>query len=236
MMTCAHDGCTVTAEFKKGKYTYYRCSGGRGKCELPYFREEEISKRLGTVLQDIQIPDDILDQLKNSLISDTIRQADAVHSQKQRLEQRLVALRHRIEQAYLDKLDGKIPEDFWSRKSAEWRAEEQQIANAIQALVVVKPERALEAARILELANKAYSLYLSQNPAEQAKLLKMVLSNCSVDAVNVYPNYRKPFDLIFNRAKTGEWSGRRDLNPGPLAPQAERRDSPFFLDSKLVLP
>ena len=52
--------------------------------------------------------------------------------------------------------------------------------------------------RILELANKAYFLYLKQPPAEKARLLKIELSNCSVDAVNVYPNYRKPFDLIFN--------------------------------------
>ena len=58
--------------------------------------------------------------------------------------------------------------------------------------------------RILELANKAYFLYVSQTPVEKAKLLKSVLLNCSVDAVNVYPIYRKPFDLIFERAKTKE--------------------------------
>ena len=34
MLTCAHDNCTVTAELKKNKYVYYRCSGVRGKCAL----------------------------------------------------------------------------------------------------------------------------------------------------------------------------------------------------------
>ena len=29
MLTCAHDNCTVTAELKKGKYVYYRCTGYR---------------------------------------------------------------------------------------------------------------------------------------------------------------------------------------------------------------
>jgi hypothetical protein len=33
----------------------------------------------------------------------------------------------------------------------------------------------------------------------------MMQSNCAVDAVRVYPTYRKPFDMIFERAKTGEW-------------------------------
>jgi len=64
------------------------------------------------------------------------------------------------------------------------------------------PERVLDRVRILELENKAHSLYVTQTPQEKAKLLRMVLSNCAVDAVSVYPTYRKPFDMIFQRAKT----------------------------------
>lgn len=64
-----------------------------------------------------------------------------------------------------------------------------------------EPARLLTASHTLELANKAYSLNVRQNPAEQAKLLKMVLSSCRIDAVNITPTYRKPFDLIFARAK-----------------------------------
>ena len=73
-------------------------------------------------------------------------------------------------------------------------------------------DRALDAQRTFELANKAYSLDVSQNPTEKAKLLKMLLSNCSVDAVSVTPTYRNPFDMIFKRAKMEEWSGRLDSN------------------------
>ena len=73
-------------------------------------------------------------------------------------------------------------------------------------------------------ANKAYSLYLTRNPAEQAKLLRLVLLNCSIDAVNLYSSYRKPFDLIFQRAKNEEWSGREDLNLRPPGPELAKRD------------
>jgi hypothetical protein len=66
----------------------------------------------------------------------------------------------------------------------------------------------LTAMRILELANKAYFLYVRQSTAEKAKLLRIVLSNCKVDAASVYPTYRKPFDLILQRAKTEEWLSR----------------------------
>jgi len=30
-------------------------------------------------------------------------------------------------------------------------------------------------------------------------------ANCALDGVSLYPTYRKPFDLIFKRAKTEDW-------------------------------
>ena len=57
LLKCAHDGCTVTAELQKGKYVYYRCSHGRGKCSLPYMREQEVSDRMGEVLKGIYVPE-----------------------------------------------------------------------------------------------------------------------------------------------------------------------------------
>ena len=120
-----------------------------------------------------------------------------------------------MDQAYQDKLDGRISEEFWVRKSTEWQIEEQQIQSSIGALKVARLERLLDAARILELANKAYFLYVKQPPAEKAKLLKMVLSNCAIDAVSIYPTYRKPFDLIFQRVKREEWRARGDSNSRP---------------------
>jgi site-specific DNA recombinase len=124
-------------------------------------------------------------------------------------------VQRRLDQAYQDKLDGKIGEELWDRKSAEWQSEEQQIFSSIQSLKAEKPGRLLDAARILELANKAHSLYEKQSPQEKAKLLKMVLSNCAIDAVSLYPTYRKPFDLIFRMEKTKEWCARRDSNSRP---------------------
>jgi DNA invertase Pin-like site-specific DNA recombinase len=53
LLHCAHDGCAVTGEVQKEKYVYYRCTQGRGPCELPRFREQEISQRLGDVLKDL---------------------------------------------------------------------------------------------------------------------------------------------------------------------------------------
>src|SRR5215467_12933923 len=216
LLRCAYDNCAVTAEFKKQKYTYYRCTGYRGKCDLPYFREEVMAERLGQVLQAIRIPDDVLTQLEESLLSDKTHEEALRKRQAERIEQRLALLRRRMERAYVDRLDGKITEEFWEAKSAEWQEEEQGLLASLRELERAEnPERAVDRVRILELANKAHSLYVTQTPQEKAKLLRMVLSNCAVDAVSVYPSYRKPFDMIFERAKTGEWWAWVDLNHRP---------------------
>jgi len=70
------------------------------------------------------------------------------------------------------------------------------------------------------LANKAHFLYFTRKQAERGRLLKSVLLNCDTDAVSFVPTYRKPFDLIFQRAKNEEWSGREDLNLQPPGPEA----------------
>jgi site-specific DNA recombinase len=87
LLRCAYDNCAVTAEFKKQKYTYYRCTGYRGKCDLPYFREEGMAERLGQVLQAIRIPDDVLGQLEQSLLSDKTREETLRKRQAERIEQ-----------------------------------------------------------------------------------------------------------------------------------------------------
>ena len=111
---------------------------------------------------------------------------------------------------------------LWNESVLGWlrRMEEQQVKMAIQGLSNAETgDRALDAQRIFELANNAYSLCVSQNPVEKAKLLKMLFSNCSVDAASVTPTYRKPFAMIFERARLEEWSGREDSNLRPPGPE-----------------
>jgi site-specific DNA recombinase len=221
LLTCAHDDCVVTAEVKKEKYVYYRCSGGRGPCDLPRFREQEIAERLGDVLKRVSIPPEVAQQIEAQLRSEQGHVHENVARTRARLTRVLEDVRRRMDAAYMDKLDGKIPEDFWNRKQSEWQAEEARISAQITGLKEADfEEHLLKVHEILELAQKAHSLYLTRKPAEQGEMLRMMLLNCSIDAVSTYPTYRSPFDLIAKRAENEEWSGRADLNCRPLAPQA----------------
>ena len=79
----------VTAEIQKQKYIYYHCTRYKGKCALPFKREEEVSGNLGQILQDIYIPDDVLAQLQASLTEGRHRAQSAKKDQREKLQARL---------------------------------------------------------------------------------------------------------------------------------------------------
>lgn len=78
LLTCAHDNCMVTAELAKAKYVYYRCTGHRGKCALPRFREQEIAEILGQLLRDIQVPAEVVLRIEESLLGIQTQMRDQV--------------------------------------------------------------------------------------------------------------------------------------------------------------
>jgi len=80
------------------------------------------------------VPDFVMSDIQQSLATEKNSRADRSRTERARLQQRLTAIRNRMDQAYLDKLDGKITADFWERKSTEWLREEQQVQFALAGL------------------------------------------------------------------------------------------------------
>ena len=60
---------------------------------------------------------------------------------------------------------------------------------------------------------------MESGPFREGKLLRMMCSNFSVDAISVGPTYRYPFDIIAKSAKSEKWSGREDSNLRPPGPE-----------------
>jgi hypothetical protein len=71
LLTCGRDqrGRAMTAELKKGRYVYYRCTGFKGRCGNSYIRQEALADllELGTVIDAIQLPADVADALERAL-------------------------------------------------------------------------------------------------------------------------------------------------------------------------
>jgi hypothetical protein len=85
-----------------------------------------------------------------------------------RLQREAVLVERWIEKAY--KLDDKIAEDFWKRPMEQLRASPNSNGDQID-LKEPSTESLLNVGRTFDLAQKAHSMYVSQNPGEQAELL-----------------------------------------------------------------
>jgi site-specific DNA recombinase len=217
LLTCGRCGCAITAERKKGKYTYYRCTGFHGACGNTYIREEALGALLGSVVAPIQITPAIAEELVAALQKDEAGKDTQQLGAVRQLERRRSETTAKLDRGYEDYISGKISDAFWTRKSEEWEADLRAIAAEQTRLKQPRPALMATATHILELAKSAEFLYKSQDPGEQRRLLQTVLSNCTLDQGNLCPTYSKPFDLLVQGNQTGWWRGRRDSNPRPPA-------------------
>ena len=72
-----------------------------------------------------------------------------------------------------------------------------------------------EGVRILELLKNAYSLYSKQNNNDKRKMLKYVLSNCTINNKKVSYDYNLPFSYFINFASCNKKLPRLDSNQQP---------------------
>ncbi len=87
----------------------------------------------------------------------------------------------------------------------EWREEQMEVLAQIKNHQGANTTYFSEGINILELAKKAYSLYVRQSAHEKARLLKTVQSNCSWDGVTPMATYKKPFDALAKGLESRKW-------------------------------
>jgi len=115
-----------------------------------------------------------------------------------------------MDKAYDDKLDGKISEDYWERKSREWRQAQVRVRASME-----KHEHANQSyfdagSRILDLAAKAYDLWLQQDSFGKRQLLNTVIPNCTFDGESLRAAYAKPFCWIAEGHERSDWLPQAD--------------------------
>lgn len=208
LLKCGYCGCSITAEIQKNRYIYYRCTNGKAKCQQSYIREEKLAELLGDLIRRIQIDASVAEKIRNALKEGFDQEKDFRKSEIEKLQRTYDKIQERLDQCYLDKLDGTINADFWQSMNDKLSAEQNEITGKIRRLEQSNRNYFQEGVKFLELAQQAYSQYLIQNPAEQAKLLKGLLSNCTIKGTTLYPTYKKPFNFIAEGDISQQWRRR----------------------------
>jgi hypothetical protein len=97
---------------------------------------------------------------------------------------------------YLDKLDGRIDNDFFDRKAAEFRSEQSRLMRDMETHQNANQSYIEDGIRLLQLAQQAHQLFENQPPSEKRKLLDFVHSDCRWKDGQLVAEYRTPFDML----------------------------------------
>jgi DNA invertase Pin-like site-specific DNA recombinase len=212
LIRCGHCGCLFVGELKKGKYVYYHCTGNRGKCSEPYTRQEVLTQEFANVLQGLVIPPPILEWLGDAVLaSDQTEQAARAQAIR-KLQARFDQIQARMETMYLDKLDGRITQEFYEKHSAVWRCEQDGLLRRIQDTEKAMPAPIDQAVDMLRLTSRASELFLQQSAAEQRRLLQTVVEKAAWQDGALRMTLFEPFEIM--RHSNQESSRKQRENGG----------------------
>ncbi|MGD1096109.1 MAG: recombinase family protein [Bryobacteraceae bacterium] len=196
LVRCGHCGCMMVGEVKKGRYVYYHCTGNRGKCPERFTRQEVLAGEFANVLQELVIPQPILEWLGDAVLtSDQTEQAARAQAIR-KLQARYDQIQARIETMYMDKLDGRITQEFFDKQSATWRGEQNLLQGKIQDAQKATPAPIDQAIDMLRLTSRASELFLQQPAAEQRRLLQVVVEKAAWQNGALGTTLFEPFEIL----------------------------------------
>ena len=167
--------------------------------------EQDLEPQFDRIIKAIQIVPSMQDWMTKALKWSRHEEQEYQRQTLSRLQVELSKVNLRLDALYLDKLDGKVSEQFWMEKSKQWEADKARIFEELNNCRVSDDQAYLQGVKILELAAKAHELYKKQNSDEKNKFLRILLSNCTLDNGTVRPVYRKPFDILAKGVESKNW-------------------------------
>ncbi len=196
LVSCGHCGCAMVAERKKHRYTYYHCTGHKGRCGEKYVKEEELSRQFGEALLALQLDPEVLTWLKEALHA-SMKDERGYHGEAiQKLQQDYQRLQERLDALYVDKLDGKVEEGTYLRLSERWRGEQEDLRRSLERHEKANRSYIDSGVQLLELASKARTLYDQQSVLDRRRLLNYLFSNSFWREGHLTVTFRQPFDII----------------------------------------
>lgn len=206
LLRCGHCGLAITPEKHKG-FVYYHCTQFRGKHGAKWLREEEITRQLGAVFKNLQMPEEILEQITETLNVVHQDKIDFHNREFDKTTREQKTLTKMMDNLYLDKLKGSITETEYDRFYQSFKDKAEDLAIRVEQLQEAEDNYYMTSKYILDLTNRAYELFKSSEVEERRQLIKLVLSNVRVEGEKVLWEAHKPFDLLLESAHRKRWRG-----------------------------
>ena len=125
-------------------------------------------------------------------------------------------LKNRLDKMYEDRLDGRVTDEFYYSKYAEYKNRLDDLAERIASHNRADIGYYEFGRKILELSKNAGKLFEKANPNEKRELLQFLLSNSTLKDSKPEFVLKQPFFQIAKHSSVDEcsaWQGRQESNP-----------------------
>lgn len=205
LITCGLCGCKFTAELKKQKYIYYKCTGSKSKCRQDYLKQKRIDDLFTQLFGKIEITKEVKTIILQG-IRDSFKDKIEYHNNLvDQLSQQIKRLQNRLDQSYLDKLDGKIAEELWQIKTKEWSCEKENLSIKLLAAQKADMHYLENADFILELCKNAAQMFKNGTVAKKRQVIDMITSNCVYKNGNIDEELKAVFSVVLKSAESQTW-------------------------------
>ncbi len=195
LLRCGQCGLSITPEKQKG-HVYYHCTQYKGKHGAEWLREEEITNQIGNVFKNLQLPEEVLGQIVEALSTTHQSKMEFQNKQFEKLTKERATITNMMDNLYLDKLKGRITDDEYDKFYDSFREQLSDIDTRLALLQEAEDNYYITAKYLLDLANRAYDLFLSSEMEEKRQLIKLVLQNLKLEGKTVKFEAIKPFDTL----------------------------------------
>ena len=216
LVRCAHCGCSVTFDKKKGKYIYGCCTKYKGNCGATRVTEEALLQQVGQVFKHLRIPEGAMADIKERL--------EQTHDAQERYhKQALASLRceyDRIQNQLKVLLEMRISEsitqDEYDKKAIELKQRQYDIDGQLKSHTKADEQFGVTVSYLLDVVSRAADLFESSKADQKRQLINLVLSNLELKGKKLHFNLKEPFNAIVAANKSKDWLRGWDSNPQPF--------------------
>jgi site-specific DNA recombinase len=198
VIKCKGCGGIIAWETKKG-ILYAHCNHYRDCKQKTYSKEYEVVGQLmergfqDLVIENPRLVDWLRRALKEGHKDEAIYHSSAIEE----LSMRYKLLTNRLDQMYIDKLDGKIEVETYNRNLESFTAERQEVAEQIKKHSSADKKYKEIGANLFEITQKASKIFQeSKNILDKRSLINLVFTNLELDEGKLSFEYSKEFQLL----------------------------------------
>jgi site-specific DNA recombinase len=197
-ISCEECGGLITWETQKGHW-YGHCNHFKQCSQRGTIRQEKAEDQLFPCFDKVAPEnEEVLRVLEQALKESHTDEIQYNTTQRETLTRMIQVADRRIEEAYKDKLDGKMPAALCEKMISESTSEKGEALDALKKLSDGRTAYYEAGYAIHELALHAAEIYQKENTLTEEKrlLLSYVFSNLTLNADKITPNYTSAFEFL----------------------------------------